>query len=401
MKTQIKQSLKLTTMVSKIILIQAIAIIFSIATLKASQPSPDTVPFQLTLITPLGTNGIEAPNKTNKVSINLFGGYNGGLNGVEISGFVGVLTQNMQGVQLSGFVNANLGHTKGVQGSGFVNYSHKSFSGFQGAGFANASLTQTKGVQLAGMANMALGSEQTVQLAGFTNLSIGSSASQLSGFANLHVGNLKGLQASSFLNVNTGTLSGMQLSALVNYTTKLRGLQLGVFNYVDSLERGLPIGIISVVRNGYRSIELKGTETLFGIGTFKTGVSQFYNIISVGAGYRNETQLWAFGYGVGTQMDLSLKNTLAIDLECFQVHQQTNGEHPLNLLNKLTVKASHQMGAKTALFAGASCNVVVSDTQYNGESFTSAIAPYSWFNKVYNNQTRVQIYPGFTAGIRF
>ena len=44
------------------------------------------MPFQISLITPIGTNGVNAHRIENKVSINLIAGLNGGLDGFECGG---------------------------------------------------------------------------------------------------------------------------------------------------------------------------------------------------------------------------------------------------------------------------------------------------------------------------
>ncbi|MBI9069860.1 MAG: hypothetical protein JEZ09_21385 [Salinivirgaceae bacterium] len=74
-------------------------------------------------------------------------------------------------------------------------------------------------------------------------------------------------------------MEGFQASVFLNVTNKLKGVQLGVFNYVDSLESGLAIGFLSVVRNGYRAVEVSTNESFYANATFKTGTRQFYNII--------------------------------------------------------------------------------------------------------------------------
>ena len=80
-----------------------------------AQEEIQTRPFQISFITPLGTNGIESVNINNNFSINLFGGYNGGLDGLEVSGFAGILKNNMKGTQIAGFGNIVLKEGDGAQ----------------------------------------------------------------------------------------------------------------------------------------------------------------------------------------------------------------------------------------------------------------------------------------------
>lgn len=394
----------------------------------------DTMPVQIGVVTPLGTNGMQSWYTVNKFSLNMFAGYSAGVDGFEGSGFASIVSGDMHGAQISGFVNATLGKTDGAQFAGFVNTSYKEVIGAQFAGFVNANINNTKAFQGAGFTNVVLGEMEGAQFAGFTNFalkttngvqfsgfantvvdsidglqgagfvnySMGNSMGQISGFANANIGDCNGIQATGFVNVNTGRVKGAQIAGFINATRILNGVQIGFINVCDSLEKGMPIGFLSVVRNGYHVMELKTSETFYGIASFKTGTRQFYNIFSTGAAVRNTEILWGWGYGVGTIVDISEKTSMAIELEAFHINQDEWHTKQLNLLNKLTLQASYKINPSLELFGGPTFNVVVSDIEDNkGEAFKSNIAPYNVFSKVYNNKTRVEMYPGITAGIRF
>ncbi len=394
----------------------------------------DTMPFQIGVVTPLSTNGMHAWHTVNKFSLNMFAGYSAGLDGFEGSGFASIISSDMHGAQVSGFVNANLGVTDGAQFAGFVNFNYDELTGaqfggfvnanlnnteaFQGAGFTNVVLGEFTGAQFSGFANFALNASKGVQFsgfsntvldtmdgfqgAGFVNYSMGNTIGQISGFANANIGDLKGIQASGFVNINTGKVKGAQIAGFVNVTRILNGVQIGVLNVTDSLEKGVPIGLLSIVRNGYHAVEIKTSETLYGIASFKTGTRQFYNIISTGAAARNSEIIWGWGYGVGTILEFSEKTNMAIEVEAFHINQDEWHTNQLNLLSKFTLQASYKIAPSVELFGGPTFNVVVSDTEdKDGNEFRSTVAPYTVFNKVYNNKTRVEMYPGITAGIRF
>jgi len=361
-----------------------------------------TRPFQMTFVTPLGTNGLDAWNVTNKFSINLYAGYNGGLDGVELSGFGGMLKNDMIGTQISGFGNIVMGTGKGFQAAGFFNYTHQYFSGAQTAGFSNVVIDSAKAWQFSGFGNVTTGKLDGGQIAGFANYSKGNTVGQASGFANVNNGSLKGFQVAGFSNVNTDSLKGVQIAGFANYTKKLHGVQIAPFNYVDSLESGIPIGILSFVKNGYRAYEIGTSETLYGIASFKTGTKQFYNILSVGASYKNDKVLWGWGYGIGTMMPIKEDWNLAIELLSYHINEDEWFTKALNLNNKLQITASKKVSENIEVFGGASWNVNVSELEdYDGNAFNSSITPYDVFDKTYNNETNVKMYPGFTAGIRF
>ena len=413
----------------------AISLALSLNIVNAQQKEEkETRTFQLTLVTPLGTNGIESGNKTNNFSINLLAGYNGGLKGFEFGGFANILKGDMDGAQLAGYTNINLSKGKGFQGAGFLNYNHKEFTGvqlsgyanivlanakaFQGAGFSNVVSGSLKGTQLAGFANVVTDSIKGFQGAGFANYSRSNThgqvsgfvnfnfsdtkGPQISGFCNINTGNLKGAQLSGFSNVNVGRLNGAQISGFFNYTKKLKGLQLGVFNYVDSLEKGAAIGIISFVRNGYHTFEISGNESMYGVLSYRTGTRSFYNILSLGAAFRDDKIYWGWGYGVGTMVSISSKVDLNFEGICFQVNEDEWYVERLNLHNRVNALISFKVAENLTIFGGPSWNVLVSDiTDKSGNTIESTYAPWHTFDKTYDNNINVKMYPGFSAGLRF
>ena len=165
---KIKSESKMKTFMT-IILILSFGL-FANAQENESQEST-TRPFQLSFISPLGTNGLECWNITNNFSINLFAGYNGGLDGAEFSGFGGVLQNDMQGFMGSGFGNIVLGKGTGVQVAGFFNYNQKYFDGLQASGFASIITDSAKAVQISGFGNVVTEQIDGAQLAGFANYS--------------------------------------------------------------------------------------------------------------------------------------------------------------------------------------------------------------------------------------
>lgn len=348
--------------------------ILLIATLGLSAQDSDssktqTRAFQLSFATPLGTNGLNSWNTTNKFSINILTGYAGGLNGAEFTGLVSVLKSDMRGAQFAGLGHLVIGETKGVQFSGLFNIGLKSAQAWQFAGFINLVTKETKGLQCAG-------------------------------FTNVVTDSLSGVQISGFGNINTSRMKGVQISGLFNFARKLNGVQIAPFNYVDSLEKGVPIGVLSFVRNGYIGVEFAASETMFGLFSFKTGVKKFYNILSVGAAYRDNMIVWGWGYGLGGMIPLAEKWELSIEGLCYQMNEGEWFTNRLNLLNKLQVSASWKISKTAGIFAGLSWNVTVSDiTDEYGDPVTPHIAPWSVCDETYDH-INIKMYPGISAGIR-
>lgn len=372
----------------KIMTTGILAFLLSLSGIIQAQDSIRIRPFHLSFITPLGTNGLQSWNTVNRISVNLFAGYSGGLQGVELAGFANALNGDMEGMQVAGFCNNTFGTVNGIEVAGFWNFNRGQVNGLLLAGFANVSMGRVAGIQGAGFSNYSRGSSSG-QLSGFANISTCDAAGiQGSGFANVTHGDMKGVQAAGFANVTTGTHQGAQAAGFFNYSHKLRGVQLGFVNVADTVEKGIPIGFLSFARNGYRVIQIGGNETLYGEISFKTGVRQFYNILSVGAASGRGNLKWGFGYGIGTLIPVGKR----LDLSIEGVSWQIGGGHwfmdHLNLLNRLNLSLCLNFTRAIGVYAGFSWNVQVEDTEITKE----------W--KHYHPHAVVSMYPGFNAGIR-
>jgi hypothetical protein len=407
-------------------------------------------PFQMTFLTPLGTNGLDAGKFKNDFSLNLIAGYNGGLSGFEVGGFANTIRYDMYGMQVAGFSNLVLGKTTGCQISGFSNINQKFFKGIQLSGFSNivndsAYIVQAsgfsnivkgkiKGTQVSGFVNISTGDAIVSQAAGFVNIVKGkvkcaqvsgfanistddaivtqaagfinvvngkTQGAQVSGFANISSDDAKAIQIAGFANITSGTTQGVQVSGFFNYTKKLKGVQLGVFNYCDSVEKGIPIGVLSFVKDGYRAIDISADETLYLNASLHTGVKSFYNILSIGVKPIGNGFYWGYGYGIGSYFKLGKKSNLNIELSCTQINKDEWWTYSVNLLNKAKFNLLYKISDNIGLYGGISYNVFVTDqTNSEGEYIDSGIVPWSTYSKVHRN-TLVKMYPGFNAGIRF
>jgi hypothetical protein len=110
-------------------------------------------PFQLSLLPAIGTQGPLSPQITNKLSVNVVGGYTAGLKGVEMGGVFNIEKKDVKGVQAAGIVNIVGGHVEGVQMAGSHNIVLDSVKGVQAAGICNTA-RQVSGMQIAGVINI-------------------------------------------------------------------------------------------------------------------------------------------------------------------------------------------------------------------------------------------------------
>jgi len=193
-----------------------------------------------------------------------------------------------------GFVNANTGNFTSLQLS-FINTVGGGLNGFQG-GFVNTTGGDTRGVQY-----------------GFINTTAGDTNGMQTGFINTATSDLKGLQTgfintSRFFNgaqvgfVNTALRGGYGLQAgFVNVSRqKLKGVQLGFVNYADSIEDGIPIGFISIVRHGgYKAVEYSFSDFYPVTMGLKFGVDKFYTSVYLSYDSTNDWLRENIASGVG------------------------------------------------------------------------------------------------------
>ncbi|MBI1183937.1 hypothetical protein GC194_06675 [bacterium] len=390
-------------------------------------------PGQVSFISPMGTNGLESGRVINNFSFNILAGYHAGLDGIEIGGLLNVLKHDMQGlqiagfgntvlgaangVQIAGFYNTSGGFTKGAQIAGFSNVVTDSVNGFQAAGFSNVVNGAYTGSQLAGFSNVVHGNFNGFQASGFSNVTTGrvhaaqiagfcNVASQtvvgpqISGFANVASDSMKGAQVAGFANVVTGNLEGFQASGFINVAKNLKGVQLGFINISDSISDGFALGFLNISKSGYHKFELSANETFYGNLSFKTGTENLYNIFTVGARPYDNSFIWSYGYGLGTQQKLGNKLKMNIDLVSSQVMEGTWRIEDLHLLNKLNVCFTLPLAGSFEVFAGPDFNLLVSGYRNDNNEVTGGhVAPYSISDYFVGNKV-LRSYVGLTAGIR-
>ncbi len=355
-------------------------------------------PVQITLVTPMGTNGLQSPQVTNVFSLNLLAGYAGGLHGLEIGGFSNSVKGDVQGLQIAGFANTVKGNTKGAQIAGFTNVAALNANAFQISGFANIAGGDAIGLQIAGFANTVKGKAKGAQVAGFANISASDAKTgQIAGFANVSGGNVKGAQIAGCVNYAQREVDGLQLG-VVNISKNLKGLQFGVVNIADSVEKGIAFGVFNFVKSGYKAFELGGSETIHAIFSFKTGTYKFYNIFSIGS-IIGKNPAWAYGYGFGTLIYLNPKTGIAIEMQGFNINEKDIWD-TLNMICKIGSTFSYHLDEKISVFGGVTWNVAISELKNSeGTVVSSSLIPWHSFNKTYNN-TNVKQYAGFSFGLR-
>jgi hypothetical protein len=268
----------------------------------------------------------------------------------------------------------------------------------------NLTLRDSYGWHLAGLGNATIGKQDGPHLAGLFNFSTDDgSPAHIAGLTNVTIGTFKGVQAASLLNFTLRELEGAQVSGLINYARKVDGTQVGLINVTDSI-RGVPVGLLNVVFKGYHQVEVSADEIFYTNVAFRTGVRQFYNILTVGAKpdtFKDEFTYWTFGYGLGTAPRLSRTLSLNVDLIANQVVYGEKIE-AINMINKLYVGLDVRLMKYVGIAFGVTLNGYITDTTY--DKYPPLFTDYNpniIFEKTYNNDINMKMWLGGKIGLRF
>lgn len=379
---------------------------------------------QVSFVPGFGTSGALSSTMTYRFSLNVIGGFTGGVDGVEVgsvfninrnnvrgfqaAGFMNAVGGNMRGVQAAGFMNLNYGKVYGVQAAGFMNLCRDTVTGAQLAGFLNYSTVTTGGFQGAGFMNVSAKSTQTIQAAGFLNVADTAlvqaagfanvarvSGPQVAGFSNT-AKDVKGIQAAGFINT-AQTVTGAQVAGFINVAKNVKGSQIGFINVADSVS-GVAIGFLSFVKNGLHEFEISTNEAVAVNLAFRTGTHHFYNVLSAGVHPVPGQYVLSVGYGIGHRFLFGEKSALDLDLTGYQVYLGSIYQN--NTQGRLQLSYSFKPGKHVSFFAGASYNVNVYDATVLPEaSFAGQLAP--WTTQSFTqNDYKINLWPGFQAGIR-
>ena len=294
--------------------------------------------FQLSLVSPVGTNGMSSGQTTNKVSFNIVGGH----------------SYANKNFEFGSVYNVNLNHTSGLQFAGVMNYTNES----------------RKAAQFAGVTNISQSGKTPFQFAGVLNVA--------------------------------DKVTGLQFAGLVNVAKDVRGVQFGIINYSDTCSSGVPIGIFNIVKHGGKQEFEVGLSDAFNTyASFKLGVNRLYTIFSAGVNFFHSEPIYGVGMGFGTDI-LWKNTGWANQIEAVGYYVTEDGKfrNGTNVLAQLKFTFSKQIRTHFKVFAGPTLNLTVSD-HVNSETgaIGSSLKPYSIFHT--NGNTAVNGWVGFTAGVRF
>lgn len=342
-----------------------------------------TRPFQASLIPGLGSHGKMSGQVVNNFSLNAIGGYTAGTNGIEIGGVFNIDKKEVKYFQAAGVFNVVGGAVQGFQVAGVNNTVLDTVKAFQAAGVSNMVKGKFSGMQVGGVYNHVTDSVKGIQIAGVGN------------FAKKKV---SGVQIAGVMNFSNKETRGAQVAGVINYTKKLKGVQFGLINIADSSD-GYSIGLINIILKGYHKLSFSSNEVLDVNAAFKTGNRKFYSILQAGVRSSETSRIYAFGYGLGSELPLNKRKNISFNPELVSQYLYMGTWDYLNLLNRVQFHINLRLAKFVSIYAGPAYSVFISDQTagVTGYQFPVPTASY----KTHSFSDRVTGWLGWNAGINF
>ncbi|HEU5168487.1 MAG TPA: STN and carboxypeptidase regulatory-like domain-containing protein [Chitinophagaceae bacterium] len=342
-----------------------------------------TRPFQFSVVPGLSTHGQLSSQVVNNFSLNIFGGYTAGTNGLEIGGLFNIDKREVKYFQAAGLFNSVGGEVKGVQLAGINNFVQDSVEGMQAAGINNFVTGKMSGFQVAGIYNHVSDSVKGAQIAGVGNFS----KEKVSG------GQIAGVS-----NISNREMNGVQIAGVINYAKKLRGVQIGLINIADT-SAGYSIGLINIIIKGYHKLSFSANEIQNFSAAFKTGNSRLYSILQAGMNASDSNKVYSFGYGLGSELALNKKKTFSINPELSCQYLYLGSWDYTNLLNRFNLNFNVKLGKYVSLFAGPSYSVYVTNQDFGFDGYRFPVPPSGYNTTKFSS--KVSGWFGWNAGINF
>ncbi|MCL2682725.1 MAG: hypothetical protein FWE63_04465 [Bacteroidales bacterium] len=235
-----------------------------------------TSPIYLSFAYPAGLFGVNSEDYVFNFAFSALTGAVGGINGVQVGGIYNQVSGTMRGVQVGGIINITE-HVEGIQVGGISNFT-KDVKGIQVAGIYNHS-ADVRGIQTSGIVNVAEKFEG-IQLAGIYNVADTVVGIQNAGIAN-EATTVEGMQLSGIYN-RAERVRGIQIG-LYNETKTLHGVQIGLINKVDSIEKGVSIGLFNFLKHD-RFHELEVIQSTYHTTflSYRMGGRKLHAVMAVG-----------------------------------------------------------------------------------------------------------------------
>lgn len=345
------------------------------------------VPVQASLIPSISTRGMMNTQIVNNFSLNVLGGYNAGVRGLEMAGLYNINRMNVEALQMAGIFNTVGGSVNGVQLAGIYNNVFGNLNGLQISGIHNSVKGSQIGLQMSGIYNNVYKDSKGLQVAGIHNTVNGSQ---------------NGLQLAGIYNIGKDKVQGAQIAGLFNYAKELDGVQFGLVNITDS-PSGYSFGLLNFKKGGYKKISITSNEISDVNISVKTGDHKMYTILMAGRSERNdEEKLFSFGIGLGKSIPLGKRFTYNPEFSTQYLYLGNWDRY--NSLNKFDSSFSFQLFKGVAISAGPSFNLYWSEKKDKNGNLNSSMFVQDrtkGYNVINNNSKDIIGWIGWSFGLTF
>jgi len=368
-------------------------------------PAGPSVLLNVQLVPGLSLLGAPANAHVRKLSLNILGGLNDSVSGVEAATIFNMETGGVYGGQYAGVFNMVGGDFDGIQASGSFNTVRGGFKGVQAAGAVNVIGGDLKGVQAGGAASITGGHVHGGQFTGAVNIAGDGVKGVQAAVVNIAGGDSDGGQF-GVVNIG-GRLDGVQ-AAVVNVADDIHGVQAGVVNVADD-SKGLQVGLVNVatggdgraigllnfVKGGWNRVEAWTSDTsALNVG-IKFGSQWMYTIAALGISEEPDQRAMNFSLGWGTHFALG-RWWLDIDgLSGVAIEDEARMKKRVDLLAKARITLGRTLGKRFAVFGGVAMNVAVG---FDGRA-PRELPMGTWRECRLGHQTCVAFGPGAFAGV--
>jgi hypothetical protein len=351
--------------------------------------------FSVSLVPYLSTNKLLAVNTENKVSLNVLIGYSKGTRALELGGLMNIVAGSSKYAQMAGLGNIVKDSVHGFQAAGLFNTS-RNIDGIQAAGLFNTVNRHVKGAQMAGIFNIGE-SVQGFQAGGIFNKTKQLKGIQASGLFNISE-RVNGIQAAGLFNISTA-VEGIQIAGLFNKSGYVKGSQISVINLTDSIS-GIPLGLFSFVKKGYKAIDLSFNELLMPTIGFSTGVNAFHNKLFLGVGFNQP--FVGIGYGLGSHLRLGKNWYFSPEWQTQILHPYRLNIFSANSMQTLLLGCSYRIKNRCNVLLGPSLNWwIINTDRAEYVNSINAIVPKVLHQNLDNaSKTQQLLWLGFKCSIQ-
>jgi hypothetical protein len=348
--------------------------------------------FQFSIVPPVGTQGAEAFNSSNKVSINLLLGISQNERKFTLGGIANVISNNASGCQIAGISNIIGNNANGFKLAGVSNTIGNNGNGILLAGILNTS-RDYNGMEISGILNAASNFNE-FQISGIGNIAKNANGFQIAGIGNV-AKTLNGFQIAGIGNM-AEDLNGFQIAGIFNKAKNVNGFQIaGILNMADHSD--YPIGLVNLIKDGEKGIGISYNEIGSTVLSFRSGGKVMYGILGLGYNYRSISKQSALiEAGIGAHINYS--RTFRINTE---ITSKTYGLFKENETTQysLAVLPAFKYASHLEIFGGPTFNFLRSDNRDNEDLFPGNACISLW--KSSSTSRLEQGYIGFTIGTQF